>query len=100
MVSNKLLTIREVAGYLNITEKEVVELAEKGLIPAYKVGGVYLRFKKEQLDQVKGGIKPNQSLITIEGTLAEKVRDFVYHNDFYILSLVIIFFLLYFIVKL
>ncbi|MDD5019004.1 MAG: helix-turn-helix domain-containing protein [Candidatus Omnitrophica bacterium] len=100
MVSNKLLTIREVASYLNITEKEVVELAENGAIPAYKVGGVYLRFKKEQLDQVKPRIKPNQSLVTIEGTLAEKVKDFIYHNDFYILSLVVIFFLLYFIVKL
>ncbi|MFB3919932.1 hypothetical protein BU251_04980 [Candidatus Velamenicoccus archaeovorus] len=100
MATHKLLTIREVASYLNITEKEVVELAESGVIPAYKVGGVYLRFKKEQLDQVRPGIKPNQSLVTIEGTLIEKVRDFIYHNDFYILSLIVIFFLLYFIVKL
>ena len=100
MAAHKLLTIREVAGYLNITEKEVVELAENGSIPAYKVGGVYLRFKKEQLDQVKSAIIPNQTLVTIEGTLAEKVKDFIYHNDFYILSLIVIFFLLYFIVKL
>jgi excisionase family DNA binding protein len=101
MVSNnKLLTIRDVANYLNITEKEVVELAENGAIPAYKVGGVYLRFKKEQLDQVKPRITPNQALVSIEGTAVEKIRDFVYHNDFYILSLVVIFLLLYFIVRL
>jgi excisionase family DNA binding protein len=99
-MSVKLLTIREVANYLNITEKEVIELAESGVVPAYKVGGVYLRFKKEQLNHIKHKIKPNQSLVSIEGTVSERVRDFIYHNDFYILSLIIIFSLLYFIVRL
>ncbi len=96
----KLLNIRDVAKYFNITEKEVIELAESGVIPAYKVGGVYLRFKKEQLDGIKHKIEPNQSLISIEGTPFEKTRDFIYHNDFYILSLIIIFSLLYFIGRL
>ncbi len=95
-----LLTIRDVAKYFNITEKEVINLAERGVIPAYKVGGVYLRFKKEQIEQVKDDIKPNQSLVSIEGTFPEKVRDFIYHNDFYILSLVVVFILLYFIIRL
>jgi len=99
-MTSKLLNIRDVAKYLNITEKEVIELATSGAIPAYKVGGVYLRFKKEQLDGIKHKIKPNQSLVSIEGTSFEKVRDFVYHNDFYILSLIIIFSLLYFIGRL
>ena len=99
-MTGKLLTIREAAHYLNVTEKEVIELVEAGTIPAYKVGGVYLRFKKDQIDGVKDKIKPNQALISIEGTTGERIRDFVYHNDFYILYLVVIFFLLYFIVKL
>ncbi len=99
-MTGKLLTIREVAHCLNVTEKEVIELAESGVIPAYKVGGVYLRFKKDQIDAVKDKIKPDEDLVSIEGTVTERVRDFVYHNDFYILSLIIIFFLLYFIVKL
>lgn len=96
----KLLTVRDVANYLNITEKEVMNLAENGTIPAYKVGGVYLRFKKEQIDQMKKRIKPNQSLVSIEGTFTESIKDFVYHNDFYIFSLVVIFLLLYFITRL
>ena len=99
-MTGKLLTIRDVASYLNITEKEVIELAERGAIPAYKVGGVYLRFKKDQIDQVKDRIKPNQTLVSIEGTVPERVWDFVYHYDFYIFSLIIIFFLLYLIVRL
>lgn len=99
-MTSKLLTIREVASYLNLTEKEVIDLSNAGEIPAYKVGGVYLRFKKEQLDMIKHNIKPNQSLVSIEGTLLERTRDFIYHNDFYFASLLIIFFLLYFIVTL
>ncbi len=99
-MTSKLLTIREVANYFNITEKEVIDLAESGAIPAYKVGGVYLRFKKEQIDQIRHKVKPNQSLISIEGTRPERLRDFVYHYDFYILSLIVVFFLLYFIVRL
>ena len=100
MVNAKLLTIREVAHLLHITEKEVIDLAEKGIIPAYKVGGVYLRFRKDQLEQVRDRIKPDQSLVSIEGTVVESTRDFIYRNDFYLLSLIIIFLLLYFIVKL
>jgi len=99
-MTSKLLTIREVESYFNITEKEVIDLAESGDIPAYKVGGVFLRFKKEQLDQIRHKVKPDQSLISIEGTHPERMRDFLYHYDFYILSLIIVFFLLYFIVRL
>jgi excisionase family DNA binding protein len=99
-MTGKLLTIREVAHTLNITEKDVIELAEKGIIPAYKVGGVYLRFKKEQVDAVRSEVVPREALVSIEGTWSDKARDFIYHNDFYILSLVVIFSLLFFIVKL
>ena len=45
MSQEKLLTVREVAIYLNISEKEVMDLAQAGTIPAYRVGGVFLRFK-------------------------------------------------------
>ena len=99
-MTGKLLAIREVAQYLNITEKEVIELAERGVIPAYKVGGVYLRFKKEQIDAVRPKIKPNATLVSIQGSIFERLRDLVYHYDFYLLSLVLIGLLLYFIVTL
>jgi excisionase family DNA binding protein len=99
-MTSKLLTIREVAQVLNLTEKEVIEFAQSGVIPAYKVGGIYLRFKREQLEEVRSRIKPNQSLVAIEGTTAEKILDFVYHNDFYLVSLIVILSLLYFIVRL
>ncbi len=53
MSEEKLLTIREVSLILNITEKEVIDLAENQVIPAYRIGGVYLRFKRQQIEEYK-----------------------------------------------
>ncbi|MFC1708884.1 helix-turn-helix domain-containing protein [Candidatus Omnitrophota bacterium] len=86
----KMLTIREAAHYLGITEKQIIDLSDKGVIPAYRVGGVYLRFKKEQLDAIKDRIEPTQKENNMEYTFSDQMSDFFYYNDFYILSLLII----------
>lgn len=96
-MSEKLLTIREVSHLLGISEKEVIELSEKGEIPAYKVGGVYLRFKKDQLEQIKNKYIHAHTKDTSSGF--EKIRDFFYFNDFYILAGIVIFLILVIIFK-
>jgi excisionase family DNA binding protein len=89
MGQNKLLTVREAAQELGITEQEVIDLAEEGKIPAYKIGGVYLRFKPEHVQEAKQSIsKPTQERFKV-GRL-ERLADFFYFNDFYILALLII----------
>ena len=92
MADEKLLTVREVAVALNISEREVMNLAETGAIPAYKVGGVYLRFKKEQvLDYHKAKLLPTPKLSTSSSSsLQDKISDFLYFNDFYILAIALI----------
>ena len=92
---DKLLTIREAAHFLGVTEKQVIELSEQGLIPAYKIGGAYLRFKKAQLELVKGKIGATKESREAQYPFLEKVNDFFYYNDFYILSVLIISFLIY-----
>jgi len=91
----KLLTIREAAQYLGITEKQVIDLSEKSIIPAYKVGGVYLRFRKEQLDAVRDKVKPTNKEEYAEYSFKDRLSDFLYYNDFYVLSLLIISVLVY-----
>ena len=44
-----ILTIREVAEYLRITEKTAYRLASEQKIPAFKVGGSW-RFRKSEID--------------------------------------------------
>ena len=89
MKQNKLLTIREVAEELGVNEQEVINLAEKGRIPAYKIGGVYLRFKPEHVRETKKSISKSLQVRDRVG-LGERLRDFLYFNDFYILASLII----------
>jgi len=128
----KLLTIREVADHLKVSEEEVKRLVDIGEIPAYRIGGSFLRFRREQLDairseidEVEGGStekakpvldkrgKPTHPYTDLERdikrkepiarqydyTFAEKIKDFLYFNDFYIFSFAIIFVLIYLIFR-
>jgi len=128
----KLMTIREVADYLQITEDEVKRLVDKGEVMAYKIAGAFLRFRKEQIDAVKKEIDSFEALQPehakevhdpkarkvhtvselereirrtepavrqYEYTFWERMRDFFYFNDFYILCFIIISVLLYAIFK-
>jgi len=52
----KLLSIKEVAEYLRLSEEEVKRLVDIGEIPAYKIGGSFLRFRKEQIDGIRNEI--------------------------------------------
>lgn len=91
MGQEKLLTIREAASLLGVSEKEIIDLAEKGLIPAYKIGGVYLRFKRQQLEEYRQKfLAPLKPSAAEKYTLMEKVGDFFYFNDFYLLAALII----------
>lgn len=93
MKQDKLLTVREVAENLGITEQEVVNLAEEGKIPAYKIGGVYLRFKSEHVEETRQ-ILPASVQKRIKIGFFERLYDFLYFSDFYILALLTIILLL------
>lgn len=128
----KLLTIKEVADYLKVSEDEVKRLVDIGEVPAYKIGGSFLRFRKEQIDAIRPEIsrielsepehakiplddkgKPTHPYTELEReikrrepvvrqydyTFAERIKDFFYFNDFYIVSFVVIAVLLYVIFK-
>lgn len=128
----KLLNLNEVAEYLGISEEAVRELVDAGHIPAYKIGGLHLRFRKDQIESVKdrlselGFLHPHSSApsrdhsaVVRETPLSlpketrdsivhggeksysqiEKIKDFLYFNDFYIISTIVIVVLLSMIFK-
>ena len=127
----KLMTIEEVAAYLRMPEEEVKRLVDEGELPAYQIGGTFLRFRREQIDAVRSEISefekptPERTKIVKDArgkiphpysdlerdikrkepivrqydyTFAERVKDFFYFNDFYVLSVVLIALLLYIII--
>lgn len=47
---NQAMTVKDVAGYLNVNEKTVYRLAQRGELPGFKVAGAW-RFKPSDLDE-------------------------------------------------
>lgn len=112
-MSEKLMTLRELCEYLGAHEERIISLVEEKSIPAYKIGGELLRFRKEQIEamrseidsrlketdrpahpygksSVKSSERPGISGdFTAGNTLSDSLQDFLYFNDFYILSAVI-----------
>lgn len=48
-MTDEILTLPEVAKLLKVTDKTVYTLAQKGVLPGFKVGGQW-RFKRVDLD--------------------------------------------------
>lgn len=101
-MTEKLLTLKEAADYLGLSEDKLRELVSDGAIPAYHVGGVYLRFRKEQLEQIKERLSKDSisktnlqseeftALPKRDNSIFETIKDFVYFYDFYIISIALI----------
>ncbi len=95
----RLLSTREVSHILSISEKEIINLANANLVPHYKVAGEFLRFRKEDILKVKPAIKKKYNLPEHDHHTLEKMKEFFYFNDFYIISTIIIVLLMWVIVK-
>ncbi|RJO63880.1 MAG: DNA-binding protein [Candidatus Omnitrophota bacterium] len=91
-MEEKLLTVRDVASFLGVSEKEVLDLAEDGSIPAYKVGGLYLRFRREQVEDFKRkhNLISHTDRALAQTSIKDRIADFFYFNDFYLFSVLLI----------
>ena len=50
MTDNDIMTIKELAGYLRLTEKTAYRFALEGKIPGFKIWGTW-RFRKIYIDE-------------------------------------------------
>ena len=108
-----LLNLKEAADLLGLTEEEMKYFVSQGKIPAYKIGGEFLRFKKDQIEALRGRIKilrhqsvPIEKISPADEaekktrySVWDRIRDFLYFNDFYILAAILIALLVYVIVR-
>ena len=107
----RYLNVHEASELLDVSEDDLWELVHKHQVPTHQIAGAFLRFKKEDIEQVK--IKwrierelfpkhtryfPHQSTVR-KASFFEKVADTWYFNDFYVLCSLLILVLLYFIVS-
>lgn len=90
----KLWTTSEVAQHLGISEAEVEQLVQGGRLTGYKLGGQFLRFRPHQVKQLRAVMEPRPqgpALATAEPKRwQERVHDFAYFYDFYIVSVILL----------
>jgi excisionase family DNA binding protein len=94
-MSSQYITVRETAQILAVSEKKVMDLIEAGQLQAYKIADQFLRLKRSEVVNMRTTGKVVSENVVQSYSAAERVQDFFYFNDFYLIALVVIAVLLY-----
>jgi len=86
----KLWTTSEVARCLGISDLDVEQLVREGKLTGYKLGGQFLRFRPAQVQALKATMRVRRTSSKAAASPREawpqRLRDFVYFYDFYLVS--------------
>jgi len=92
---DKLLNEKEAAEYIGISQDKLKKLVQQKKLTAYKIGGQFLRFHQFDLDKIKKS--PSYSYPAGKNekySLFNRIKDYLYYNDFYIIIAILIIILL------
>jgi len=105
------LSVHDAAELLEVGEGELRRLVQDHEIPTHTIAGVFLRLKKTEVEALKNKWRIDRELfpepevhfshhnIVGKMTWADRLRDFWYFNDFYVICSVVIVILVCFIVS-
>ena len=95
-MADGMLSLNEVMQYLDLDREGVEELVRKEKLQAYKIGGVYLRFKKDQVMSLslEKAIRKRKRFY-----IRERIADFWDFNNFYIITGICLICILYFVLR-
>lgn len=95
-MSDGLLTEEEVKSYLKVDSPAIEQLIRRGRLTAYRVGGSFVRYRKDEVIALRSGRKfrlPDQ----LERSWFDKVRDFWgFYSIYILLSLLVVLVIAYF----
>lgn len=83
----KLLTLEEAARRLGIPADDVEAWVKNGRIPAFRLGGSLLRLRLQDVEAVRQRQKPKATPSPVP---QDRLLDFLYYNDFYLIALLAI----------
>lgn len=92
---NNMLTLDEVRNYLEVEQQEIEKFIRDGMLHAYKIGGVYIRFRKEEVLHLKYDVLLKKKKVFQSISFGQRLWDFWRFNNFYIISLLAIIALAY-----
>ena len=94
MTTNQYISVRETAQTLGVSEKKVMDLVEGKKLQAYRIADQFLRLKKSEVLEMKNAGKIVSDQTPHAYSSSERVTDFFYFNDFYIIAGILIILLL------
>ena len=94
-MGSQYITVRETAQILGISEKKVTDLIGAGQLQAYKIADQFLRLKRNEVVGIRLSGQVVSENTPLAYTVAERIQDFFYFNDFYLFAVLAISVLLY-----
>ena len=95
---DNLLSHEEVKRFLEVEDGQFERLVKSGKLHAYKIGGAYLRFRKDEVLNIKQELFSGKKTALSIPWFA-RLHDFWKFNNFYILSLFLIAVLFYLVLR-
>ncbi len=92
---NNMLTLDEVKNFLEVEQQVIEKFIQDEVLHAYKIGGVYIRFRKEEVLGLKYDVLLKKKKNEAAGSFGQRLWDFWRFNNFYIISVLIILALAY-----
>lgn len=86
--AEKLLTLEEAARRLELPADDVESMIRRGALPSFRLGGSLLRVRAKDVDALRR--KRSPARLGRPATFWERLVDFFYFNDFYIVVLLIL----------
>lgn len=94
-MSGQYITVRETAQILGTSEKKVMDLIEVKKLQAYRIADQFLRLKRAEVMAIRTSGEVASENVQHEYTTLERIKDFIYFNDFYIVATTVIIALIY-----
>ncbi|MDD3374942.1 MAG: helix-turn-helix domain-containing protein [Candidatus Omnitrophica bacterium] len=98
-MSDQFISVREAGQLLGVSEKKIMELSDEEKLKVYRIAGQFIRFKKSDVLAIKNAGSIIAENTHYEYTPTERIQDFFYFNDFYLISIGVVFFFLYIIFR-
>jgi len=95
-MTDGMMNLQEVLEFLRVSEHDIQSHIRKGNLDAYRIGGVYLRFRQEQVRTLKSRLEAKNKK---EQVTVGRLRDFWQFNSFYIVIAVILGGILFFVLS-
>jgi len=96
-MADQFIAVREAAQMLGITEKKIMDLIDEGKLQAYRIAGQFLRLKKNEVVNVRSAGSVTVETYKFTYSAGERIKDFFYFNDFYMIAILIILSLIFYI---